>query len=391
MNLSTTAFVSSSSVSQFDRKMGIMVVSSIRALSQRRKSTYLFLILIVGLVASSSGFTVLYIDLIGRGLTPQQIYGRIEPSVVTVTVKVQGQYGLVPYVQGSGFIYSGDGFIVTNYHVVRVADEVEVTFPDGTITQAEPVGADVYSDLAVIKVDPKLEDLKPLLIADSSTLRIGDSVLAIGNPYGLSGSMTKGIVSQLDRTLRTDYGYVIVGVIQTDAAINPGNSGGPLLNMRGEVVGVNSAVVSQTGDFSGVGFAIPSNLMVKVIPSLIREHRYTHPWLGLSGVDVTPSIAKVIGLNNTRGFLVTSVAEGSPARKSGLKAGNRTTIVDGQKINVGGDVIIDIDGVTVRKLEDLLVHIEYSRRPHDSVTLRIIRDSKTMSITVELGERPPAN
>jgi len=367
-----------------------MVVSGVRALSLHRRSTYLFLVLIVGLIASSSGFTVLYVNLIvNRGLTPQQIYGVIEPSVVMVTVKVESAYGFVPYAQGSGFIYSKDGFIVTNYHVIAEADEVEVTLSDGTTTEAEPVGVDPYSDLAVIRVDLKLGDLKPVLIADSSSLRVGDSVLAVGNPYGLSGSMTQGIVSQLDRTLRTDYGYLIVGVVQTDAAINPGNSGGPLLNMRGEVVGVNSAIVSQTGEFSGVGFAIPSNLMVKVVSFLIRERRYTHPWLGLAGVDVTPAIAKVMGLSNARGFLVTYVTQESPAKKAGLKAGNRSVIVDGEKINVGGDVIVGVDGVTVRRLEDILVHIEYNRRPHDFVTLNIIRDGEAMSIAVELGERPP--
>lgn len=365
-----------------------MVVSRVRALSPQKRSAYLFLVLTIGLVISSSGFTVLYVNLIvNRGSAPQEIYGRIEPSVVTVVVKVESRYGLVPYVQGSGFFYGEDGFIVTNYHVIREADAIEVTFSDGTIAQAEPVGIDPYSDLAVIKVDEKPVGLELLLMADSSGLKVGDSVLAVGNPYGLDGSMTQGIVSQLDRTLETDYGYLIVGVIQTDAAINPGNSGGPLLNMRGEVVGVNSALMSQTGDFSGVGFAIPSNLVAKVVSSLIRERVYVHPWLGLSGVNVNPVIAKVMGLNEARGFLVTYVVEGGPARKAGLKSGNMTAIVNGQKINVGGDVIIGVDGVTVRKLEDLLVFVEYNRRPQDSVNLKIIRDNQIKSVMLQLGER----
>ncbi|WP_455364479.1 S1C family serine protease, partial [[Eubacterium] cellulosolvens] len=297
-------------------------------------------------------------------------------------------YGLIPYAEGSGFIYRKDGFIITNNHVVEGTDSIEVTFLDGAIAEAYLVGADPYSDLAVIKVSIAQRDLPPMIIGNSSSLMVGDPVLAIGNPYGLSGSMTEGIVSQLDRTLSTENGYLIVGVIQTDAAINPGNSGGPLLNMWGEVVGVNSAIASQSGDFSGVGFAIPSNLMVQVANSLIDDKHYTHPWLGLAGVDMTPAIAVTMNLDLSRGFLVTYVAPESPVKKAGIRAGNKTVIIDGKKINVGGDVIIGIDDINVRGLEDLLVYIEYNRRPHDTVTLKIIRDTLVQSLTIELEERP---
>ena len=383
-----------------------------------RKQAYVSIMLIIVLVTSVGGLAILYlnlnreystlqseikelkftVDLVKSGsnrsgtpygLTPQQLYDLVKPSVVKITVKIRSGNGLVPQAQGSGFIYSKDGFIVTNNHVVKGADAIEVTFPDGIISKAELVGADPYSDLAVIRVAPNLSKLQPLLMGNSSGLKVGDLVFAIGNPFGLSGSMTEGIVSQLDRTLNTEYGYLIVGVVQTDAAINPGNSGGPLLNTWGEVIGVNSAIVSQSGDFSGVSFAVPSDLMVKVVSSLIRDGSYEHPWLGLTGADMTPAIAEAMRLNYSRGLLVTSVAPGSPVMKGGIKAGDKTMIIEGQRLNIGGDVIIGVDNVSVTKLEDLLVYVEYTRRPHDLVTLKIDRNNKSMSVVVELENRPP--
>jgi S1-C subfamily serine protease len=322
------------------------------------------------------------------GLTPQQIYSLVEPSIVKITIRTTSGNGLTSSAQGSGFIYSKDGFIVTNNHVVVGADAIEVTFLDGTIVRADLVGTDPYSDLAVIRTDQTLRPLQPILIGNSSRLHVGDPVLAIGNPFGLSGSMTRGIISQLNRTLNTEYGYLIVGVIQTDASINPGNSGGPLLNMWGEIVGVNSAIISKSGESSGVGFAIPSNLMVRVVTALIKDRRYVHPWLGLAGVDVTPAVAEAIGLNYSGGFLVTYVTPESPVGKAGVKAGDRYLVMDGQRINIGGDVIVGIDNVKVRRLEDLLVYIEFDRKPHETVTLHSIRDKKPISMEVELEERP---
>ena len=383
-----------------------------------RKQAYVSIILIIVLVTSTGGLAILYlnlnkeystlqseikelkftVDLVKSasnrsgtpyGLTPQQLYDLVKPSVVKITVKIKTGNGLVPQAQGSGFIYSKDGFIVTNNHVVNGADAIEVTFPDGIISKANLVGADPYSDLAVIRVAPNLSNLQPLLMGNSSGLKVGDLVFAVGNPFGLSGSMTEGIVSQLDRTLNTEYGYLIVGVVQTDAAINPGNSGGPLLNAWGEVIGVNSAIASQSGDFSGVSFAVPSDLMVKVVSSLIRDGSYEHPWLGLAGADMTPAIAEAMRINYSRGLLVTSVAPGSPVLKGGIRAGNKIMIVDGQRLNIGGDVIIGVDNVNVTKLEDLLVYVEYARKPHDLVTLKIDRNNESMSVVVELENRPP--
>jgi S1-C subfamily serine protease len=383
-----------------------------------RKQAYVSIILIIVLVTSVGGLAILYlnlnkeystlqseikelkftVDLVKSGsnrsgtpygLTPQQLYDLVKPSVVKITVKIRTGNGLVPQAQGSGFIYSKDGFIVTNNHVVNGADAIEVTFPDGMISKANLVGADPYSDLAVIRVDQTLSNLHPLLMGNSSGLKVGDLVFAVGNPFGLSGSMTEGIVSQLDRTLNTEYGYLIVGVVQTDAAINPGNSGGPLLNAWGEVIGVNSAIASQSGDFSGVSFAVPSDLMVKVVSSLIRDGSYEHPWLGLAGADMTPAIAEAMRINYSRGLLVTSVAPGSPVLKGGIKAGNKIMIIDGQRLNIGGDVITGVDNVNVTKLEDLLVYVEYARKPHDLVTLKIDRNNESMSVVVELENRPP--
>lgn len=389
-----------------------------------RKWFYLSIVLIIGLTISTSGLTILFFNLSeehyslqdkfnevssqiedlrdivykmksnsnglkAQGMSSQQIYELVEPSVVKVTVKVMRNYGLISYAQGSGFIYDANGVIVTNYHVIEGADAIDVTFLDGKIVEAKLIGSDPYSDLAVIKIDPTQMELRPLIISDSSLLEVGDTVFAIGNPFGLSGSMTEGIISQLDRTLSTQSGYLIVGIIQTDAAINPGNSGGPLLNVWGEVIGINSAIASETGDFSGVGFAIPSNLMVMITSSLIRDGKYAHPWMGLAGVDVTPTITKVMNLSYSRGFLVTYVAPESPVKKAGIKAGNTTAIIDGKRINIGGDVIIGIDDIEVRRLEDFLVYIEYNRMPNDKVVLKVYRDSEIISVLVELEERQP--
>lgn len=327
----------------------------------------------------------------GRYVEPDissEIYKLIEPSVVEVTVKSWTSLGLVSYGEGSGFVYDGAGHIITNHHVIAGADAIEVTFLDGTTLRATLVGSDPYSDLAVIRVEPH-KTLTPVVLGDSSRLYVGETVLAIGNPFGLSGSMTKGIVSQLKRTLPAPGNYLIVGVIQVDAAINPGNSGGPLINLKGEVVGVNTAIASRTGEFAGIGFAIPSNLVKKVVPAIINQGHYSHPWLGISGVDVSPSIAETMNLPNATGFLVTEVLEGSPAAEAGLRGGTDIAIIEGVRIPIGGDVIIGADQVRVRKLLDLLIYLEYQKNVGDAVKLRIIREGVEKEITVILGERPP--
>jgi S1-C subfamily serine protease len=325
----------------------------------------------------------------GTGLEAHQIYVLVENSVVQVLSKKIGEKGLEPVASGTGFTYDTEGHIVTNNHVIEDADSVEVTFLDGATVKASIVGTDPYSDLAVLKVQTQAERLKPVILGNSSRLLVGETVYAVGAPFGLSWSITRGIVSQIGRTLPASGGYSIPGVIQVDAAINPGNSGGPLVNGLGEVIGVNTAIQSETGVFSGVGFAIPSNLLRLVVPSLIRTGSYDHAWIGVAGSDVTPSIAEKMGLPEARGFLVTSVVEGGPAEKAGIRGGDRVEIVEGVNMSLGGDVITHIDGKVVRKLEDLLTHLEYSKRPGEVAVLGIIREGKTATLTVTLGTRPP--
>lgn len=320
-------------------------------------------------------------------LTAAWIYNLTKNSVVLIKVVSITPFGR-SIAEGTGFIYDKEGHIITNNHVVESEGKITVRFIDGTTVNAKLVGRDPYSDLAVIKVDIPQEKLRPLPLGNSSKLVVGEPVYAVGNPFGLSCSITEGIVSQLGRQLKTKSGYLIVDVIQTDAAINPGNSGGPLLNRFGEVVGVNTAIYSYTGTFSGVGFAIPSNLVRKVVPSLINNGDYKHPWIGVAGLDVTPEIAKLMGLREPKGFLVTSVMEGSPAKKAGIRGGSQAVVIEGEEVVIGGDVIIGIDGREVRGINDILVYIERYKNVGENVTLTIIREGREIQVPLTLGARP---
>jgi S1-C subfamily serine protease len=315
------------------------------------------------------------------GLMPwSTIYNQLKDSVVLI----QTNLGL-----GSGFIYDTMGHIVTNHHVIDGADTIQVTFLDGNITSASIVGMDIYSDLAVIKVDPDVTTLHPVVLGSSSDLTVGEPVAAMGNPFGLSDTLTVGIVSSLERTLEATGGYVIIDIIQIDAAVNPGNSGGPLVNLKGQVVGVNTAIQSETGSFTGIGFAIPSDTVKREIGALIETGDYKHPWLGISALEVNIAIADAIGLDKPQGILVIEVTSGGPADLAGLRGGDETSIVDGQEIPLSGDVITDVDGIPVRTMADLVVYLERNTRPGDSVVLGIIRDGQELNLTVTLGERPP--
>ena len=321
-------------------------------------------------------------------LVPSIIYEIIKPSVVKVTNKGSSFLEAEYYKEGSGFVYDNKGRIITNNHVVEGAESIEITFLDGGIYKAELIGTDAYSDLAVLQVNIPPDKLKPVVLGNSSELRVGERVYAIGNPFGLSGSMSEGIVSQLGRTLPAVGGYLTPSVIQVDAAINPGNSGGPLLNMNGEVVGVNTAIQSETGVFSGVGFAIPSNLVIRVASSLTSNSEYKHPWIGISGMSLTIELGEKIGLNDAKGFLIIDVSEDSPAEEAGLRGGNVTVTIGGQEIKIGGDVVIGVDVVDIIRLEDLLVYLEFEKVPGDTMVLKIIRDGTPMDVKVLLGERP---
>jgi S1-C subfamily serine protease len=302
-----------------------------------------------------------------------QIYNQTMFSVVLIMVETsQGS------AQGSGFVYDDEGRIITNNHVVEGASSIEITFIDGSIYSATIVGTDPYSDLAVIDVNVAPSLLHPLVLGNSSDLVVGETVIAIGNPYGLSNSMSAGIVSQLGRELSATGGYIIVDVIQTDAAINPGNSGGPMLNLRGEVVGMNTAILTTTGEWQGIGFAIPSDTIKREVLSLIQSGSYSHPYLGITGRDMTPDIAGDVGLpNTTKGVQVVSV--NSPGPSAGKLQSN--------------DVIIGVDGYNVKTFYDLILYIERNKRPGDTVSLSVLRKSfltwDLLTVTITLGTRPP--
>jgi 2-alkenal reductase len=323
------------------------------------------------------------------------IYDTVNPSVVNIQVLGTYNYGF--YVgavssQGSGFVWDTQGHIVTNNHVVENAYNITVTFSDGTTTTAEVVGTDVQSDLAVIKVDPTGLTLHPVSLGNSQTVKVGDLVIAIGNPYGLAGSMTQGIVSALSRSLTVDSSnpfssstYTIPDIIQTDAAVNPGNSGGVLVNTSGEVIGVTSAIQSTTNANAGIAFAIPSHIVERIVPVLIKDGRYQHPSLGLSGITLTANYATEMGLDaNTHGVLITDITPGGAADLAGLKETTQQYTRYNRGVIIFGDVITAIDGNPVRTYEDLISYIFNKTEVGQRVELTILRDGKEMSVTATL-------
>jgi S1-C subfamily serine protease len=330
----------------------------------------------------------------------QDLFSQTSKSVVQITVidpLSNAQQAL-----GSGFLYDKDGHIITNNHVVAFNEgnnNYLVTFSNGNSYQAKLIGHDPYSDLAVLKLDPIDIVLSPIPLGNSSSLRVGDTVAAIGNPFGLSGSLTVGIVSGLGRLLPSTEGstspfsqfamnFNIPDIIQTDAAINPGNSGGPLLNLKGEVIGINSAIFSNTGVNAGIGFAVPSNTVKKVVQSIISSGKYLHPYLGVVGMDITPQLAKIFGLKESKGFLITDITSGSPAAKSGkLQKGTITYNQRGEIINSDGDIIVAIDDKEVRKIDDILTYLEREKEVGDTVTLKILRNDKLENVEIVLAPR----
>ena len=316
-----------------------------------------------------------------------EIFEKSEPGVVRVNTQRNQTINDVGGV-GSGFVFDKKGHIITNAHVIEDSTKTVVTFLDGRSYNAEIIGIDQYTDIGVIKVNADLKLLQPLTLGDSSNLQVGEPITAIGNPFGLSGSMTSGIISQMGRLLPSGSGYSIPDVIQTDAAINPGNSGGPLLNMRGDIVGINTAIQSTTGEFTGVGFAIPSQTVEKIVPTLISEGEYNHPWIGISGRDIDPDMANVLGLKDALGFLIITVVEDSPASEAGLIGSNKTIKVESREYPVGGDIILAVDGIDVRKIDDILIHLQRVKTVGDEMNLEILRDGRTTNITIVLQERP---
>jgi S1-C subfamily serine protease len=286
---------------------------------------------------------------------------------------------------GSGFVYDTQGRIITNNHVVDGSKTVDVTFVDGNTYSAKVVATDAFSDIAVLQItdDFSSEHLTPLPLGDSSQLQVGQQVIAIGNPFGLSDTMTTGIVSQVGRLLpNEEMGFSIPNVIQTDAAINPGNSGGPLLDLQGNVVGVNTAISSNTGEFSGIGFAIPSNAVARIVPHLIQEGKYDHPWLGIAGTSLTPDLAEKMGLpRDFKGVAIASVTPGGPADKAGIIGTTRNDIP-------AGDVVTAIDGHAVKRIEDIIFYIEEHASVGDKVTITVYRDGNSQDLTATIQARP---
>ena len=307
-----------------------------------------------------------------------ELYQQVLPGVVTVFTNT----GL-----GSGFVFDGEGHVVTNNHVVEGASAVEVDFASGFKAHGTVIGTDADADIAVIKVDAPADQIHPLPIGDSNNLLIGQSVVAIGNPFGLNGTMTLGIISGLGRTqpahVAPDGGgsFSTADIIQTDAAINPGNSGGPLFNLNGEVVGVNQSIRTNnidqtTGNAvnSGVGFSISINLVKRIVPFLIRDGKYEYPYLGISSRELSLADIESLGLNTYTGALVADVVSGGPADQAGIRAGE--------------DLITGIDGIAVTSFDDMLSYLVTNKSPGDTVVLTVLRNGQPMDITVTLGTRP---
>jgi 2-alkenal reductase len=330
------------------------------------------------------------------------VYGKVSPSVVSIVnlaaLEDSGDSDVtIPESQGSGFVWDTQGHIVTNAHVVEDANAIQVIFSDGVELPAEIVGSDPDSDLAVIKVDPTLIDLAPVEVGNIDEVSVGQRAIAIGNPFGLEGTMTSGIVSAIGRSIPALTGFSIPLAIQTDAAINPGNSGGPLLNDTGQVIGVNAQIRSAAGVNSGVGFAIPVNIVQRVAPALIGEGSYSHAYLGVSGRTFSPAWAEALGLSTeTRGAYILEVVRGGPSEAAGLRAGTQLTDIllgigaDGlQYLRSGGDLVIAIDDEPVTTFDDLLVYLESFKSPGDRVSLTVLRAGNDQTtITVVLGQRP---
>ncbi len=298
---------------------------------------------------------------------------------------------------GSGFVLDTQGHIATNNHVIEGADKIEITFSDGTIVPATVVGADPDSDLAVLKVDVAADKLHPVQFADLTQIKVGQLAIAIGNPFGLEGTMTTGIISAVGRTMPAGGlsqngngpSYSIPDIIQTDASINPGNSGGVLVNDQGLVMGVTFAIESPTRSSAGIGFVIPSSIVVRVAPALIKNGSYQHTYLGITGGTLTPTLAQAMKLDATqRGVLVSQVNSGTPASKAGLKGSDSETTIDGKNVPIGGDVITAVDGQPVVKMDDIIAYLADSTVVGQKITLTILRNGKQQDIQVTLEARP---
>jgi S1-C subfamily serine protease len=322
----------------------------------------------------------------------QQIYEETGPGVVQVTTS--GVDSTNPYFGpqatsslGSGFVVDRDGYIVTNYHVIEDAQEIEVNFSGDDRVPAKIVGSDPSTDLAVLKIDAQSRALTPLPLGNSDDVHVGDAVVAIGNPFGLERSVTAGIVSALQRDLTAPNGYTIDKVIQTDAPINQGNSGGPLLNARGQVIGVNSQISSETGGNVGIGFAVPVNTVKEVVSQIKESGKVEHAYLGVQMQEITPELAETVNVPVDEGVMIVGVVEGSPADEAGLQGGEQQVIVGGRSYVLGGDIVTSADGQPVTSPDELRGMI-MEKSPGDSIILDIQRGQSTRTVNVTLGQQP---
>ncbi len=330
------------------------------------------------------------------------IYERVVPSVVNIDVTFTD---VDPFgsssASGSGMIYDDQGHIVTNAHIASNATSVLVTFYDGSVSDATVVGVDVYSDLAVIKVDVERERLAPVVFGNSDAVRVGERAIAIGNPFGLASSMSVGIVSGLGRQLpsaelisATAGGFQNPSIIQVDTEINPGNSGGPLLNSNGQVIGVNTAIRTESGVFQGIGFAVPSATVLRVVPDLIANGQVEYAWLGISSESVdngfsVAGLAETLNLPVNEGVMISQVSPNSPASNAGLRGGTREVLVRERRVCAGGDIIVAINGEYVRNMDELVSYLVANVRPGDTITLLIVRGTETFDVPVDMISRPP--
>ncbi len=330
-----------------------------------------------------------------------ELYRRVTPAVVSIEVTsdllsdLPDEHPPLPFQprsQGSGFLYDGLGHIVTNNHVVANARELQVTFYDGSSSQAQVIGSDAGSDLAVIRVERLAPGAAPLPMGDSQQLAVGQTAIAIGNPFGLQNTLTVGVISGLSRSLigpaRGTSNFSIPNIIQTDAAINPGNSGGPLMNINGEVIGVNTAISSENGGFAGVGYAVPANAVSRIVPVLISEGKFEHPYVGVRMYPIDTLMAQEFDLAVESGVLVVEVQPDSPAEAAGLRAGNKEVTYNGFPLILGGDIITSINRQRVTNGTDLISYLAMETSVGDTVNLTIIRNGREQQVTLTLNARP---
>lgn len=326
----------------------------------------------------------------------ESVYDRYAPAVVNITSRTYAyDYFMRPVPQegtGSGFIYDDRGHIVTNYHVIANAATVSVALADGEVYEAEVVGTDPSTDLAVLRIDAA-NPPAPIPMGDSARLRVGQFVVAIGNPFGLERTLTVGVISSLGRVIESPDGRFIGEAIQTDAAVNPGNSGGPLLNLRGEVIGVNSQIISPSQASAGIGFAVSASTVERVVPALISDGRYPHPWLGVEVLDLSPGLVQVLSragveVGTESGVMVVETVRGGPAERAGIRGGQRVLSIGNVRLPVGGDIIVALDDEPITSLQDLNVYLESSTRVGDTVMATVLRDGQEVAIEVTLSARP---